>query len=55
MIFWMVVIIVFGKVIEYFMCPRNTGSMPKADGEGQLEIQAEVIFNSYIKVILFKI
>ncbi len=22
------------KVIEHFMCPRNAGSMPDADGEG---------------------
>lgn len=22
------------KVIEHFMCPQNTGSMPDADGEG---------------------
>ncbi len=39
------------KVIEHFMCPRNTGSMPEADGEGTVgDPKCGDSLNIYIKV-----
>jgi nitrogen fixation NifU-like protein len=41
------------KVIEHFMCPRNTGSMPDADGEGIAgDPKCGDSLNIYIKVKL---
>lgn len=39
------------KVIEHFMCPRNVGSMPDADGEGTYgDIRCGDSLTIYIKV-----